>query len=68
MHDGSLATLEDAIEFYDQGGNPNPYLGPELHPLKLTLEEKQALVAFLRALNGTVHDAGLREASQLSEQ
>ena len=68
MHDGSLATLENVIEFYNRGGNPNPYLDPELHPPKLTLEEKRALVAFLRALNGTVHSAGLSEASQLPEQ
>ena len=43
MHDGSLATLEDVIEFYDRGGNPNPYLDSELHQLRLTPEEKQAL-------------------------
>ena len=66
MHDGSLATLEEVIEFYDRGGNPNPYLDPELHPLKLTPEEKLALVAFLKALSGTVHEAGPSEASQLS--
>ncbi len=29
MHDGSLATLEEVIEFYNRGGNPNPYLDPE---------------------------------------
>ncbi len=29
MHDGSLATLEDLIEFDDRGGNPNPYLDSE---------------------------------------
>ncbi len=26
MHDGSLATLDEVIEFYDRGGNPNPTL------------------------------------------
>jgi cytochrome c peroxidase len=56
MHDGSLAILEDVIEFYDRGGNPNPYLDPELKPLRLTTEEKQALVAFLRALSGTIRE------------
>ena len=59
MHDGSLAALEDVIEFYDQGGNSNLYLDEELRPLKLTLKEKQALVAFLRALSGKVQE-GLR--------
>ena len=56
MHDGSLATLEDAIEFYDRGGNPNPYLDSDVRPLKLTSQEKQALITFLRALSGTVQD------------
>ncbi len=45
IHDGSVATLENVIEFYNRGGNPNPYLDPQLHPPKLTLEEKRALVA-----------------------
>ena len=26
MHDGSVTTLEEVIEFYDRGGRPNPYL------------------------------------------
>jgi cytochrome c peroxidase len=56
MHDGSLATLEEVIDFYDGGGNANPHLDPELRPLRLSVEEKKALVAFLHALSGTVHD------------
>jgi cytochrome c peroxidase len=56
MHDGSLATLEEVIEFYDRGGNANPYRDAELRPLHLSSEEKQALGAFLRVLNGTVSD------------
>ena len=60
MHDGSLATLEEVIEFYDRGGNPNPYLDQEIRPLRLTPEEKTALVAFLRSLSGEVRE-GMRE-------
>ena len=60
MHDGSIATLEEVIEFYDRGGNANPYLDQEIHPLRLTDEEKTALVAFLRSLSGTVQE-GLEE-------
>ena len=52
MHDGSLATLEDVIDFYDRGGRPNPNLSPEIRPLQLSGDEKQHLVAFLRALTG----------------
>ena len=54
MHDGSIATLEDVIEYYDRGGNRNPGLDAELHPLRLTPAEKHALAAYLRSLNGVV--------------
>lgn len=54
MHDGSLRTLEDVLDFYDRGGHPNPYLDADIRPLRLNVEEKRALVAFLRALTGTV--------------
>ena len=50
MHDGSLTTLEEVVEFYDAGGRPNPNLSPRIRPLFLTGYEKAALVAFLRAL------------------
>lgn len=54
MHDGSLATLEDVVAFYDRGGNPNPQLDPELRPLHLTPNETTALIAFLRSLSGQI--------------
>jgi cytochrome c peroxidase len=54
MHDGSLATLEDVVEFYDGGGRPNPSIDPEIRPLQLSVEEKQALVAFLKSLSGSI--------------
>jgi len=50
MHDGSLATLEEVVDFYDQGGGPNEALDPRMKPLGLTGAEKSALVSFLRAL------------------
>jgi len=53
MHDGSLATLEDVVEFYSAGGQPNPNLSPLIRPLFLDGYEKAALVAFLRALSDT---------------
>ncbi|HLJ50132.1 MAG TPA: cytochrome c peroxidase [Bryobacteraceae bacterium] len=53
MHDGSLQTLEDVVEFYDRGGILNKNLDPEMmKPLKLTRDEKVELVAFLRSLSG----------------
>jgi cytochrome c peroxidase len=54
MHDGSLVSLEDVVEYYDRGGNANPVLDSELSPLKLTASDKRSLVAFLHALTGTI--------------
>jgi cytochrome c peroxidase len=50
MHDGSLATLEDVVQFYNRGGNKNPRLDPKINPLKLTTREQRDLVEFLRTL------------------
>jgi cytochrome c peroxidase len=50
MHDGSLATLEEVVEFYSAGGRPNPNISPLIRPLHLDGRDKAALVAFLRAL------------------
>ena len=54
MHDGSLQTLGDVIEFYDRGGAANRFLDPELHVLRLSLVEKRSLVTFLESLSGEV--------------
>ncbi len=56
MHDGSLATLDDVIEFYDRGGVANPNLDKTIQPLHLTPAEKRELLAFLRALSGQVRE------------
>ena len=55
MHDGSLATLEEVVEFYGSGGAPNPLLDPRvqtIRALELTTEEKADLVTFLESLTG----------------
>jgi cytochrome c peroxidase len=57
MHDGSEATLLDAIEFYNRGGVKNPNLSKEIKPLGLSAQEKLDLVAFLVALTGEVQNA-----------
>ena len=62
MHDGSIATLAEVIEFYDAGGRNvevgptagdgrvNPFKRKEIHALHLTAQEKLDLVAFLQSL------------------
>ena len=48
MHDGSLTSLEDVIEYYDAGGRTHPELSEHLKPLGLDAQDKAALLAFLR--------------------
>ena len=57
MHDGRFTTLEDVVDFFDAGVQPNPNLDPRLRaangaPKKLGLSanDKVALVAFLKTL------------------
>jgi len=50
MHDGSMATLEEVIEYYDQGGKQNIFLDPAIFPLHFSKQEKQDLLAFLNSL------------------
>ncbi len=57
MHDGSLATLDEVIDFYDRGGGQNPDLDEEIRPLGLSGEERSALRAFLAALTGDVQES-----------
>jgi len=52
FHDGSAATLEDAVEVMTSGGKKNKFLDEtNLKPVKLTDKEKADLLAFLRSLN-----------------
>lgn len=53
MHDGSIGTLREVIEYYDAGGAPNPLLDPRVRPLGLTPQEMEDLTAFLRSLTGS---------------
>jgi cytochrome c peroxidase len=62
MHDGSLRTLREVIDFYDRGGEPHEGLDPLVHPLALTAREKNALVAFLESLTGDNVDKLTRDA------
>jgi cytochrome c peroxidase len=50
MHDGSLNSLEDVVEFYNRGGGVNPNLDSVLSPLNLSKDEARDLVTFLKAL------------------
>lgn len=69
MHDGSLATLSNVVDFYEKGGNRNPNLDEELRQLRLAPDEKRALVAFLEALAGDMpYEQAQRRALSLLER
>ncbi|ADY26093.1 Cytochrome-c peroxidase [Deinococcus proteolyticus MRP] len=50
MHAGQLATLEEVIGHYSEGGQPNPNADPLIRPLNLSAQERADLLAFLNAL------------------
>lgn len=53
MHDGSVATLDEVIELYNQGGIDRPSRSPSIRPLLLTATEKADLIAFLQTLTAS---------------
>jgi cytochrome c peroxidase len=64
MHDGSLKTLEEVIEFYHNGGIDNPGRDVLLKRLEMTAQEKRGLAAFLRTLTSEVHQELARRARE----
>ncbi len=55
MHDGSLNTMKQVMDFYIGAGNSNPYLDKEIHSLDfLSREERDDLLEFMKALTGTM--------------
>jgi cytochrome c peroxidase len=52
MHDGSIDTLREVVELYVRGGEDNPALSPKVSELDLSEKEIDALVAFMKALDG----------------
>lgn len=50
MHDGSIATLNDVIEHYSDGGKEHKNKSDIIKPFELTAKEKEDLIAFLHSL------------------
>lgn len=61
MHDGSLQTLEEVVEYYDSGGAVDGvrplsrYIDPRIRPLRLTAQQKSDLVVFMRTLTSPLY-------------
>lgn len=54
MHDGSLKTLKEVVDFYAGGGNSNPNLDAEMSHIHLSARDRSDLVEFLQALTGNL--------------
>lgn len=52
MHDGSLPTLGDVLDFYSRGGLPNRNVDERLLKFYMDDKTKRELLAFLDSLNG----------------
>lgn len=52
MHDGSITTLREVVEFYNRGGNPGAPRNGRVTPLNLSPSDIDSVVAFLKSLNG----------------
>lgn len=52
LHDGSLKTLADVLDFYARAGIPNPHVDDRLLKFYMDAETKRDLLAFLDSLNG----------------
>jgi cytochrome c peroxidase len=64
MHDGSLATLGEVVDFYNQGGFSQEGADPRIQPLGLSEKEKSDLVKFLESLTGDKVAELLRDARE----
>jgi cytochrome c peroxidase len=53
MHDGSLQTLQQVVEFYNRGAVQNPLLDARIRPLGLNSQQQKDLVNFLQSLTGS---------------
>ncbi|WP_343560305.1 cytochrome-c peroxidase [Kiloniella sp. b19] len=56
MHNGTLATLEEVVDFYNAGGGADTLKDQRIRPLDLNDSEKSDLVEFLKSLSGDSFD------------
>ncbi len=52
MHDGSLKTLQEVVDYYAGGANSNLYLDKEIKQIHLSARDRADLVEFLASLAG----------------
>ncbi len=59
MHDGAFRTLEEVVDFYNQGGGESPNKSPKIFKLNLTDDQKKDLIAFLKTLTGSIPEVSV---------
>lgn len=52
FHNGAAGTLREVVDYYARGGEDRSNVSPDVRQLPLTEQDKDDLVAFLRALTG----------------
>ena len=62
MHDGSMASLGEGVEWYNFGGAPHPGQDARIRPLGLDVSQRADLVAFLESLTSDDIDSLVRDA------
>ncbi len=65
MHNGSEKTLLDVMKFYNKGGEINPNLDGGMRPLKLSDQQLDEMVEFMKALTS---DVSRRKAQSVKPQ
>ncbi|MFG0332992.1 MAG: cytochrome-c peroxidase [Maioricimonas sp. JB049] len=67
MHDGSQQTLEEVVEWYAKGGHPNEWLSKDIKKLDLSAQDKEDLVAFMKALTGPFPEVEIGRLPEVAE-
>jgi cytochrome c peroxidase len=65
FHDGSAPTLMAVVEHYERGGDDKSNLSKDIRPLKLSAQDKEDLVAFMKALSGRSRSVALPALPQI---
>jgi len=61
MHDGSLKTLKEVVDFYVGGGTSSPWRDGKMKELHLSAREKTDLIEFMKSLTGDIPQSVLPE-------
>ena len=62
MHNGSINTLRDVVQFYNQGGQRQEGIDAQMKPLQLTAEEVDQLHSVYGVVDGSAHSAATDHA------